>query len=187
VAGRLYVFGSRDVKPRGLVAINVQLGPRKGAAPKVVYRWDPDTDILSVQLRPARSGTGAAGSGSVELEGADGSWVALDVVNEEINGLEIVVWPQVSKKSGLVVPADVREGVVRLASGGGAAGVTSMEVDTPMMAESDVQERNFHFRLGVIRACTVVRVGRDLLLEVDAANHVAGLWLLNVPPFPQEP
>jgi hypothetical protein len=32
-----------------------------------------------------------------------------------------------------------------------------------------------------------VRVGRDLLLEVDATNHVAGLWLLNVPPFPDEP
>jgi hypothetical protein len=29
-----------------------------------------------------------------------------------------------------------------------------------------------------------VRLARDLMLDVDASNHLAGLWLLNVPPFP---
>jgi hypothetical protein len=29
-----------------------------------------------------------------------------------------------------------------------------------------------------------VRVGRDLLLDVDPQSRIAGVWLLNVPPFP---
>ncbi len=45
-------------------------------------------------------------------------------------------------------------------------------------------ERVIHFRVGARRDVRTVRVGRDLLLEVDSQSRVAGLWLLNVPPFP---
>ena len=167
--------------------IVVEFEPRKGSVPKVAYRWDPDTDILSARLRPGHADSGTAGSGSMELEGADGSWIVLDLVSEQVNGLEVVVWPQVTKASALAVPSEVLDAVVRLPAGRAAREVTSVEVETPMTAESDAEERNFHFRLGLSRECTVLRVARDLLLEVDAARHVAGLWLLNVPPFPQEP
>lgn len=167
--------------------ISVQLDPRKGAAPKVTYRWDPDTDILSAQLRSGRGAAKSTTSGTVELEGADGSWIVLDLVDQQIAGLEVVVWPQVSKNAALTPPTRLRDAVVLVPPGRDSRPVTSVEVETPMMAESDLQERNFHFRIGLIRECTVVRLAHDLLLEVDAAGHVAGLWLLNVPPFPQEP
>lgn len=165
--------------------IAVQLGPRAGAVPEVVYRWDPDTDILSAQLRPLPSSNGS--SGSVEVEGADGSWIILDVTDEHISGIEIAVWPEVTRRAALAPPAKVREATVRLPATASEPAVTAIEVETPMAAESDEQERIFHFRLGSQRESQAVRVARDLLLEVDPTGHVAGLWLLNVPPFPQEP
>ena len=165
--------------------IVVQLGPRDGAAPKVVYRWDPDTEILSAHLHPAPAAGG--GSGSVEIEGADGSWLILDIADGQINGLEIVVWPEVHNKASFVAPTRIDERVLRLPQDGADGGVSSLEVETSMAAESDVQERNFHFRFGAHRESTAVRVAGDLLLDVDAKNHVAGLWLLNVPPFSREP
>jgi hypothetical protein len=167
------------------VDIVVQVGPRDGAAPKVTYRWDPDTDILSAQLRPAGGGNGA--SGSVEVQGADGSWIMLGLVDGRLDGLEVVVWPEVRKDTALAPPASVEEASIRLPSPDPTPGVTALEVETPMAAESDPQERIFHFRLGPRREARAVRVAHDLLLEVDARNRLAGLWLLNVPPFPQEP
>jgi hypothetical protein len=41
-----------------------------------------------------------------------------------------------------------------------------------------------HFRVGAQRDVRTVRVGRDLLLDVDPQSRIAGVWLLNVPPFP---
>ncbi len=165
--------------------IVVQIGPRTGAAPKVAYRWDPDTDILSAQLRPAHAPN--RGSGSIEVEGADGSWLIFDVADGHINGLEIVVWPEVHKRAVLALPAKVAEGSVQLPSHGSIPEVTANEVETSIAAESDAEQRIFHFRIGSLRESTAVRLASDLLLEVDATNHVAGLWLLNVPPFPREP
>ena len=165
--------------------IAVQLGPRDGAPGRVVYRWDPDTDILSAQIRPTPSTSGS--TGSVEVEGADGSWIILDLQGEAVCGIEIAVWPDVTRRGGLVAPANIRELVVRLPASEAPAAVTSLEVETPMAAESDLQGRIFHFRFGGPRETTPVRVAQDLLFDVDATNHVAGLWLLNVPPFSQVP
>jgi len=167
------------------VNIVVQLAPRDGAAPKTVYTWDADTDILSasVRLAPAKSGK----SGSVEVEGTDGSWIILDLLDEHISGVEIAVWPGVTKREALAMPPTVQDAAVRVPAGGKAPAVTAFEVEIPMSAETDAQERNFHFRLGVPRETSAVRVAQDLLLDVDATNHVAGVWLLNVPPFPDEP
>jgi hypothetical protein len=42
-----------------------------------------------------------------------------------------------------------------------------------------------HFRLGKPRPVRTVRLGHDLLLEVDPESlRIAGLWMLNVPPSP---
>jgi len=54
----------------------------------------------------------------------------------------------------------------------------------PLVAEADSSERVIHFKLGKTREARTVRVGRDLLLDVDRKSEIAGLWLLNVPPFP---
>ena len=57
--------------------IAVQLEPANGTPPEVEYKWDADTDILSAQLKTRGNGDGM--SGSVEVEGKDGSWIILDV------------------------------------------------------------------------------------------------------------
>jgi hypothetical protein len=37
----------------------------------------------------------------------------------------------------------------------------------------------------VKRPARAIRFARDLLLELDERDRIAGLWLLNVPPFPE--
>jgi hypothetical protein len=57
-------------------------------------------------------------------------------------------------------------------------------VEALMRAEADVAEQVVHFRIGDRREARSVRCGSDLLLDVDRQGHLAGLWFLNVPPFP---
>jgi hypothetical protein len=60
----------------------------------------------------------------------------------------------------------------------------TMEVEAPMRAEADDAERIVYFRIGDRREARSIRFGSDLLLDVDRQDRLAGLWLLNVPPFP---
>ena len=64
--GKVWI-GGRDVTP---------LEPAERADWLVEYRWDRDTDILTASAKAPTSGDGV--SGSVELTGADGSWLILD-------------------------------------------------------------------------------------------------------------
>lgn len=162
--------------------IPIEVEPANEASPAVDYRWDPDTEILSAQVNPRATGKGM--SGSVEVEGADGSWLILDVSSGRINGIEVAVWPDVHKRQSLALPGKVEDGNVRVPSRRSQPGVASLEVETPLMAEADEAERVFHFTLGKKRQTRTVRFAKDLLLDVDVSNNLAGLWLLNVPPFP---
>ena len=162
--------------------IAVQLEPSVGSPPAVEYRWDTDTDILTARLDVVVEGVGP--SGSVELEGTDGTWLIIDVVKGRIIGIEVAVWPDVHKRATLAAPVaeeDARALVPLRASQPGAA---LLEVETPLLAESDEAERVIHFRVGLKREARTVRLGRDLLLDLDPQSRIAGLWLLNVPPFP---
>jgi len=167
------------------VKIPLCIEPAAGSAPTVEYRWDPDTEILSAQLQPRATGKGP--SGSVELEGADGSWLILDIAAGRINGVEVAVWPEVQKRSSLTPPGQVEDASVSLPEQATKATVASMEVDVPLQAEADEAERVFHFRLSGARRARTLRFARDLLLEVDGSSHLVGLWMLNVPPFPAQP
>ena len=160
----------------------VQLEPAAEACPAVEYRWDADTDILTARLDGMVSGGGM--SGSVDLEGTDGSWLILDVAAGRIRGVEIAVWPDVHKRPALVPPETVEEARVVIPSRVSQPGIASVEVDTPLMAEADADERVIHFRVGRGCAARTVRLGNNLLLDVDSQSRIAGLWLLNVPPFP---
>jgi len=162
------------------VSVSVQLQPADSAPPAVDYRWDIDTDILTAKLRSPGDKVGL--SGSVELEGSDGSWLILDVAGGSIDGVEVAVWPDVHKRRALAPPAAEDARVVVPSSAAGA--VASLEVETRLLAESDDAERVIHFRVGAQRDVRTVRVGRDLLLDVDPQSRIAGVWLLNVPPFP---
>ena len=161
--------------------IPIQVEPGAGETAAVEYRWDPDTEILSAQVKPRASGEGM--SGSVELEGVDGSWLILDISDGRINGVEVAVWPEVHLRSGLTIPGTVEDGVVAVPARKSEAGLAAREVETAVFAESDADERLFHFRLGKPRAMRTVRLANNLLLDVDSSNNLAGLWLLNVPPF----
>ena len=162
--------------------IPIQVEKSAEPAPAVEYRWDADTEILSAQLSPRPTGKGM--SGSVELEGSDGSWLILDVADGRINGVEVAVWPEVQMRSSLKPPAKVEDGGIIVPSRKSQPGVAALEVETAMRAEADADERMFHFALGKSRSTRAIRCAKDLLLEVDDTGHLAGLWLLNVPPFP---
>jgi hypothetical protein len=165
------------------VKIAVQLEPSSGAAPgDVSYKWDNDTEILSAQLTPGAPAKGM--SGSVGLEGADGSWLILDVDSGRINGVEIAVWPEVRRLSVLSPPANIEDAVVVIPARASQPNIASMEHATRMIAEADPAQRNFHFRLGKPKLSRTIRLARDVLLDVDEKSQISGLWLLNVPPGP---
>jgi hypothetical protein len=162
--------------------IPIQVEPSGDAAPSVEYRWDPDTEILSAQLNPRSSGNGL--SGSVELEGADGSWLILDLSAGRINGVEVAVWPDVHKRSSLQPPGKIEDARVMVPARRSKPGLAALEVETPMLAEADADERIFHFSLGKPTKTRTVRFARDLLMDIDSSNNLVGIWFLNVPPFP---
>lgn len=161
--------------------IPIKVEPGNGSVADVEYRWDADTEILSAQLKHTVPAKGM--SGSVELEGADGSWLILEVTAGQISGVEVAVWPEVRKRGSLPTPARVEEGRVLVPATKSQAELASLEVETALLAEADEAERVFHFTLGRQRQTRTVRLAKDLLLDLDAANNLAGVWLLNVPPF----
>ena len=165
------------------MSIAVRIEPAPGTPSDVEYRWDADTDILTANLRARAVSEGA--SGSVEIEGSDGSWLILDLNGGSIHGVEVAVWPEVRKRSSLAPPAEVTDGRVMVSEAGGN-GIASFEMNTALAAEADEAERTIHFRLGPSRQTQTVRIGRDILIEVDGKNRIAGVWLLGVPPFPEE-
>ena len=170
--------------------IAVQIEPNAGhPLPDVRYRWDADTDILCATLRgngAVRKGVAAVSepaAESVEVEGRDGSWLVLDVTSGGIEGVEVAVWPDLRRLPTLAAPAEVEEARVLLPRRGAES--EAYEVTTALAAEADEGERTIHFTLGARRPTRTVRIARDILLDVDGRNHLAGLWLLNVPPCPQ--
>jgi hypothetical protein len=167
--------------------VSLALEPLAHAPPQVEYRWDIDTDILcAVLVEPPAAG---ANSASVELEGADGSWLVLDVHDGRLRGIEVAVWPDIQTVPVLRPPAaePARVRLVKAPRAPLSLGGADMEVDVQLTAETDPSERTIHFRVGAEATDRTVSVGRDILLDVDGAGRLAGLWLLNVPPLPALP
>jgi hypothetical protein len=164
------------------VNIVVQLEPSEGLTPPVVYRWDSDTDILTARLDTPAEGGGP--SASLEIEAPDGSWLIVDVVKGRIAGVEVAVWPEVHVSPSLVPPVVGADAYVARPDGVSDNGAVVMEMEAALQAESDEAERVIHFRIGIKREVRPVRLGRDMLLELDTQSRIAGLWLLNVPPLP---
>lgn len=164
------------------IAVRVEAGAAE--VPAVDYRWDADTDILTATLGTCAKSDGM--SGSVGVEGSDGSWLIFDVSGGRIAGLEVAVWPDVRKVGTLVPPADAAAAVVTIPARTSQPGVASLEVDTRVVADSDASERTIHFRFGAARSMRAVRVARDMIFDVDDSDRIAGVWLLNVPPFPTD-
>ncbi len=157
---------------------------RTGRIPHINYKWDAETDILTGAIKSSRKKAGGL-TGSVELEGSDGSFILLDVSGGVICGVEVVVWPDV-RTASLGVPAAVEEADVMLPNRRSQPSVAAVEVDTALAIETNAAESVFHVRLGPARKGRTVRVADGLLVEVDEQEELAGLWLLEVPPFPAD-
>lgn len=151
----------------------------------VDYRWDADTDILSASLRPAGVSEGL--SGSMDIEGADGAWLMLELKGGRLAAVEVAVWPDVRIVEPLKLPAIAGAARLQVPSRDSQPGLAALEVDTAIQAVADRAERTIHFRIGPQRPSRALRVARDLLVEIDTRSRIAGLWLLNVPPFPATP
>jgi len=96
----------------------------------VGYRWDADTDILIAEFPAAGAGAGPGMTGSVEIEGQDGSWVEIEVRVGRIASIEVAVWPDVKIVSGLEPPRDIVDGVVTVPQRASQPGVAAVEVET---------------------------------------------------------
>jgi hypothetical protein len=160
-----------------------QIEPLEGKLPKVSYHWDPETDILSVACKGAGKATGL--NGTVDLEGGDGSFVVIDVAGGCLRGVDIVTWPDdIRTRDDLAVPASAKEGRVVFPGRKSQPAVAAVEVDTALTVEKNETESVLHIRVGRQRVAQVVRVADRLLVEMDRNSRLAGLWFLDVPPFP---
>jgi hypothetical protein len=164
------------------VGVAVEAAPGSAPAP-VRYQWDADTELLAASLVDRHRGR-AADATSLQLEGRDGSWITLELRAGRLCGLEVAVWPPVRLRSTVAPPATAEAGHVTIPAALAPDGAGDVEVDTLLAVEADRQRRTYHFRLGRPRPTRAVRVGRDILVDVDEAGELAGLWLLHVPAQP---
>jgi hypothetical protein len=161
--------------------VDTRVEPLEGRLPTVEWRWDIETDILSGGFRSALSQGGQ--EGSVELSDEEGSVIVLDVADGVLCGLDVVVWPEVSTRTDIQVPAQLTDGRVVLASSGSRGAVSSLEVDTSLSVETNASESVFHLRIGPRRSGEVVRAADNFYVELDRQGGLAGFWMTNVPPF----
>ncbi len=146
--------------------------------PQIAWHWEAETDILSGSYHIARRGESVE---AIELSSSDGAVAVLDVVNGELTGLDIVIWPDVETVTELRPPAPQVAGKVTLPPAD-----QPRQIEEPLSVTVDGLERTFHLRIGNARPVTVVQVADHLLIEVDATDQLAGFWLTGVPPFPSE-
>lgn len=151
----------------------------RGAVPKIPFRWDTETEILSGRFMP-KGGSGF--TGSIEFGSPEGAFVLLEVERGTICGLEVVVWPTVEEQRHMV-PPEAEPVTLSVASDAPTTGVDMMEFDAEILCFTTPDERTFHFVIGEDRDADAVRVADHLLVEVDEDGDVAGLWLLEIPPF----
>ena len=169
--------------PMGLGARVVE---RKGKPPRVTYKWDAETDILTGAVKGTISEKPDGLTGSVELEGSDGSFILLDVSGGAIRGVEVVVWPDVRTVHTLQAPAAQSDSDVMLPTRKSQPSIAAVEVDTPLTIETNPTESVFRVRIGPSRKVDVINAAEGLLIELDEKQELAGLWLVGVPPFPAD-
>src|SRR5437667_5919884 len=127
-----------------------RIEPLNGKLPKVTYRWDPETDILTVACRGVPKGNGM--NGTVDLEGGDGSFVVIDVAGGSLRGVDVVSWPDdVRTVADLATPAVAKDGRVVFPSRLSQPGVAAVEVETALTVEKNQAESVLHLRVGRAR------------------------------------
>lgn len=155
-----------------------------GELPRVSFQWDAETEILAARLTGPTGGQGF--TGSIELEDRRGAVLTLDVERGVTTGLEIVVWPDGETVADLVPPEASRQGRLVVPARPSQPGVGVVELDVALSVTRSNDESVIHVRVGPRRTVQLVGLGDHLIAEVDGDGDLAGFWLVNVPPFPQE-
>lgn len=97
----------------------------------------------------------------------------------------MVTWPDdIRTVDGLIAPTGAQDARVLFPSRRSQPSVAAVEVDTALTVEKNPAESVFHIRVGRSRPTSIARIADLLLVEVDKQSHLAGIWLLDVPPFP---
>ena len=161
------------------MALEIHVVAQSGPLPALVWRWEPETDILSGSMRIESRGAGY--TGTVELNDEDGSIAVLDINAGVLCGIDVVVWPEITTLPGLAAPVDARVGQVMVPSRTAKRGTAALEFDTTLTISSDPAERTFHLRIGTRRPVEPIRVADHFLVEVDGAQRLAGFWFEGVP------
>lgn len=164
------------------MSLTASVEPLTGALPAIRFRWDEETEILAGHFSGSAKATGL--TGSVELEGSDGSFVVLDVAQGVVQGLEVVVWPPLEANASLKAPAAKDKGRLTMPTRRSQPDIAAVEVETALVAEKSADQATIHIRAGAKRQVTVTQLADNLLVEVDSKGSIAGFWLLHVPPFP---
>ena len=168
---------------KGTFGLGAKIAPLDGELPSVVFRWDAETEILSGVLEGVEGGRGL--TGSVELEDRKGSVVTLDFQAGELRGIEVVVWPATKTVEGLRSPEADKQGRLIVPARPSQPGVAVVEADVPLAVERSPDESVIHLRVGAKHVVERVRLARQLSMELDEDEELAGFWLLDVPPFPE--
>ncbi|HEY8062524.1 MAG TPA: hypothetical protein VID74_06990 [Gemmatimonadales bacterium] len=164
------------------MALEIHVVARPEPLPTLRWQWDAETDILTGSIKADPRGGGY--TGTVELNDDDGSIAMLDVNSGVLCGIDIVVWPEITPIAGLAAPVEARHGQVVVPSRTAKRGVAAIEFDTTLTVSADPAESVYHVRIGTRRPVEPIRVADHFVVEVDAAQRLAGFWLEHVPPPP---
>ena len=161
------------------MSVETRVEPLAGALPSVVWRWDPETEILSGSFTSSHRPGGY--TGTVELTDDEGSIAVVDVDAGCVRGLDIVVWPELVEVAALAVPAAARVGIITMGARASQPGVASLELDTALSLAANPARSLFHLRIGPRRQVEAIRIADSLVVDVDQKRRLAGFWLENVP------
>ncbi|UCD24060.1 MAG: hypothetical protein JSW51_13695 [Gemmatimonadota bacterium] len=165
------------------MALVTEVVPLQTTLPRAEFRWDFDTEILSGKL--LGGDTAPKSEGVIEMGGPGGSFVSLGLAGPTMIGLEVVVWPESRSVAELVPPASTQQGQLYIYPDAQERTTGVVELKVPLGCEQSSDKSIIHIVVGDSRTVESITVADNLLAEVDGQGHLAGFWLIDVPPFPE--
>ncbi len=159
-----------------------QVTPLEGGLPRLGFRWDFDTEILTGSIPGLSQSTEP--TRTIELGCADGCFLTLGLAGQVLNGLEVVVWPKGETVVGLEPPIPDMNGRLELTIGGGEHESAIAELQMPLACERSDDKSTIHLRVGDGSGVQRVALAENLIVDIDEIGNLAGFWLTDVPPFP---
>jgi hypothetical protein len=137
---------------------------------EAVYAYDSETGILSIKLNS--QGTGE--QGALEISDIEGGILLLHTRSGMVDGVEVVVWPELDVEQDLEDPVITDSGLV----------VPPLEIDE-MECELGVMVNDGGTTLRIAindgYAHQTVAIADKLLLDLDEDMELTGIWMLDVP------